>query len=100
MLDKGGYNGAELLRKANSPKVKQELRVLTAEAKALGLCGVPTYRVFLQTPNGAWENRGGIVWGQDETNVVEDLLAGWDVDASTSRAETGIARRYGATSRL
>lgn len=100
VLDKGGYNGAQLIKRANSPEAKKELRALTAEAKALGICGVPTYRVFLRTPTGGWENRGGIVWGQDETNVVEDLLAGWDCDTAKDQAETGNARRHGAASRL
>jgi 2-hydroxychromene-2-carboxylate isomerase len=79
VLDKAGYNGQDLVKKASAPDVKARLRELTAEAKDAGVCGVPSYRVFKQSSSGGgWENVGGIVWGQDETNVVEDLIAGWD----------------------
>lgn len=27
------------------------------------------------------------MWGQDETNVVEDLIAGWDPEVSSELAE-------------
>lgn len=87
VLDEAGYNGAELVSKANSPEIKQKLRSATAEAKALGLCGVPSYRVLRQDSNGEWMLQGGVVWGQDETNVVEDLIAGWDSEKSTTIAE-------------
>ena len=80
-------DGKELLRKANSPEVKTKLREATAEAKALGLCGVPSYRVLRQNGNGEWMLQGGIVWGQDELNVVEDLIAGWDSEKSVAVAE-------------
>lgn len=86
VLNTGGFDGAALLSKANGPETKQELRNLTAEAKRLGLCGVPTYRVLRQSSDGAWEHVGGLVWGQDELNVVEDLIAGWSVDDITRLA--------------
>ncbi|KAF2676294.1 thioredoxin-like protein [Lentithecium fluviatile CBS 122367] len=94
-----GYNGANLIQQANAPDAKAKLRTLTAEAKASGICGVPTYRVFHQNSSGGWENQGGVVWGQDETNVVEDLVAGWDVDDEGRRAEVGGTHR-GAAARL
>ncbi|KAK5946489.1 hypothetical protein PMZ80_000632 [Knufia obscura] len=87
VLDKGGYNGADLLSKANSSEVKAKLREATAEAKSLGICGVPTYRVLRQNGNGDWVHDGNIVWGQDETNVLQDLIAGWDAEASVELAE-------------
>lgn len=87
VLDEAGFNGAELLQKSNSSKVKTQLRDATAEAKALGLCGVPSYRVLRQNSHGDWELQGGIVWGQDEMNVVEDLIAGWDAEKSVAVAE-------------
>jgi 2-hydroxychromene-2-carboxylate isomerase len=90
-LNKGGYDGAALIQEANASEAKGKLRALTADAKALGICGVPTYRVFHQTSTGDWENSGGVVWGQDETNVVEDLIAGWNVDTSNARAVRGKA---------
>ncbi|KAF1923428.1 thioredoxin-like protein [Didymella exigua CBS 183.55] len=87
VLDKAGYNGADLLAKANDPIIKAKLRENTAAAKAAGICGVPTYRVLHQDGNGQWQTLGGLVWGQDETNVVEDLIVGWDPERSTQVAE-------------
>lgn len=78
VLDRAGFAGRDLIVKASSPAIKEKLRQLTAEAKEVGICGVPSYRVFNQTSKGSWENTSGIVWGQDELNVVEDLIAGWD----------------------
>ena len=100
VLNKGGLDGATLLQKANAAEAKAKLRALTGEAKALGICGVPSYRAFYQAPTGGWENRGGVVWGQDETNVVEDLIAGWDVDNSNARAEGKVRANSGTTPRL
>lgn len=82
MLDSAGHNGADLLARANSPPIKQQLRDLTAEAKEKGICGVPTYRVLRQSASGTWDLAGGVVWGQDEINVVEDLIAGWDIESN------------------
>lgn len=87
VLDQAGYNGLKLLRKANTPEVKGKLRETTAEAKAQGLCGVPSYRVLRQDGEGEWVLQGGVVWGQDELNVVEDLIAGWDAEKSVAIAE-------------
>jgi len=87
VLTKGGFNGVELIEKANAPAIKTRLRELTAEAKELGICGVPTYRVLRQNSADDWELVGGLVWGQDETNVVEDLIAGWDPERSDAVAE-------------
>ncbi|KAF2272229.1 thioredoxin-like protein [Westerdykella ornata] len=82
VLTAAGFNGPELLKRANAPAIKTQLREATAEAKAVGICGVPSYRVFRQTETGEWKNLGGIVWGQDQMDVVEDLIAGWDDERS------------------
>lgn len=87
VLNQAGYNGTEVVTLANTPEIKRKLREATAEAKALGLCGVPSYRVLRQNNTGEWVLQGGIVWGQDETNVVEDLIAGWNADMSNNLAE-------------
>ena len=87
VLTNGGYNGSDLIAKANAPAIKTKLRELTAEAKALGICGVPTYRVLREDGAGTWKLVGGVVWGQDETSVVEDLIAGWDPESSDAIAE-------------
>ncbi|KAF3034421.1 hypothetical protein E8E12_006337 [Didymella heteroderae] len=86
-LDKAGYNGTDLVTRANDPAIKNKLRVNTAAAKAAGICGVPTYRVLHQDGNSGWQTCGSLVWGQDETNVVEDLIAGWDPNSSSQLAE-------------
>lgn len=87
MLDEAGYDGAALISKANEPAIKTRLRELTAEAKEKGICGVPSYRVLKQDATGAWNLAGGIVWGQDEINVVEDLIAGWNFEGQSEVAE-------------
>jgi 2-hydroxychromene-2-carboxylate isomerase len=75
--------------------VKAKLRTLTAEAKELGLCGVPTYRVLRQTDDREWKAVGGLVWGQDEINVVEDLIAGWNPESSGEVAEVARGEKGG-----
>ncbi|EAT82728.1 hypothetical protein HBI56_065630 [Parastagonospora nodorum] len=87
VLTKGGFDGADLIARANDLGVKAKLRELTAAAKEQGICGVPTYQVLRQDAGGNWKNVGGLVWGQDETNVVEDLIAGWDPESSNAIAE-------------
>jgi 2-hydroxychromene-2-carboxylate isomerase len=87
VLEKAGYDGASLLAQANEPAVKAKLREATAAAKAQGICGVPTYRILREGENNRWEVHDSLVWGQDETNVVEDLIAGWDAENSIEIAE-------------
>lgn len=95
ILTTAGYNGADLLARANSPATKQKLRDLTAEAKEKGICGVPTYRVLRQNASGSWDLAGGLVWGQDEIGVVEDLIAGWDLETGKELAEARKVRYEG-----
>ena len=86
VIDEAGYSGSDILSRANSADIKAELRARTQEAKDVGLCGVPTYRVFRRKTDGdQWQQVGDIVWGQDEIAVVEDLIAGWN-------GETGVAK--------
>lgn len=95
VLDEAGFNGADLIARANSPAIKERLRALTAEAKELGLCGAPTYRVLRRQQDGEFKPVGGLVWGQDEINVVEDLIAGWSPEERNGQiAEVGKVR-YG-----
>ncbi|CAI6335540.1 unnamed protein product [Periconia digitata] len=96
VLDKNGYDGASLVRQANTTEIKTRLRELTAEAKSVGICGVPSYRLSQQGADGKYRQIGGIVWGQDEMNVVEDLIAGWDPENSNAFADV----RKGVASRL
>jgi hypothetical protein len=72
-----GFDATSLLEQAALQGPRDILRANTQKAKDLGLCGVPSYRVWHATLNG-WENHGGVIWGQDETNVVLDLISGWE----------------------
>lgn len=81
VITEAGYDGDDILKRANGAEPKAELRARTKEAKDNGLCGVPTYRVFRRKAGegeDAWKLFGDLVWGQDELPVVEDLIAGWD----------------------
>lgn len=60
---------------------------------------MPTYRVLRQTNDGEWKAVGGLVWGQDETNIVEDLIAGWNPESSGEVARV-TREAKGATSKL
>ncbi|KAH9875510.1 hypothetical protein J1614_004246 [Plenodomus biglobosus] len=89
LLTTAGFNATDLLARANSPGAKTKLRELTAEAKDLGICGAPTYRVLRQNQSGGWDQAGGLVWGQDEVGVLEDLIAGWDCEGGREVAVPG-----------
>ena len=94
VLKSAGFNAANLIKKASAQAIKDRLRINTEEAKKLGLCGVPTYRV-LEKDGNEWVPAGGLVWGQDELGVVMDLIAGWResdggiADVSPAHRETG-----------
>ena len=81
VITEAGYNADDVLARANSTEIKQELRRRTQEAKDTGICGVPSYRIFRRKIGQAeqdWRLTSDIVWGQDETVVVEDWISGWD----------------------
>lgn len=85
------YDADQIMQRANSDEIKKQLRACTQEAKAVGLCGVPSYRVFRRLSSGSeWEQVGDIVWGQDELAVVEDMIAAAD-DSGTAHVEAGRA---------
>ena len=87
VLAQGGYNATDLIARAKAPETSARLRELTAEAKANGLCGAPTYRVLKQKGGKEWKQVGGLIWGQDQINVVEDLVAGWEPETGNTLAE-------------
>ena len=93
VISEAGYDASDILKRANEPKYKNELRARTKEAKDVGLCGVPSYRVFRrkvsQPGDEGWRQIGDVVWGQDESAVVEDLIAGWEGD-SIARSGRGL----------
>jgi hypothetical protein len=88
VLTTGGFNATKLIEQAMMQQPRDVLRANTQAAKDLGLCGVPSYRVLNATPQG-WEANGGVVWGQDESNVVMDLIAGWKEETSQTVAHVG-----------
>ncbi|TID16457.1 protein disulfide [Venturia nashicola] len=95
-LTEAGFDSSELLTKASKQSIKDTLRANTQEAKDNGLCGVPSYRVSHRTSNG-WKVNGGITWGQDESNVVKDLISGWDAEKSGVIADVGIEHQREAS---
>jgi 2-hydroxychromene-2-carboxylate isomerase len=80
-IAEAGYDAKSIMAKANSPEIKQDLRARTKEAKDTGICGVPSYRIFRRRvgqQDQDWKLVSDIIWGQDESAVVEDLISGWD----------------------
>jgi len=98
-LSSAGFNASELLAQASTQRVKDILRANTQEAKDIGINGVPSYRVSHRTPQG-WKVNGGIVWGQDETNVVKDLILGWNEDTDQALATVGAEHDIHGESKL
>ncbi|KAI1490633.1 protein disulfide [Biscogniauxia mediterranea] len=82
VLAGAGFDAEHVLAQARTPANKEVLFTNTKMAVEAGFCGVPTYRVFRREPSGTWKPAGGFVWGQDETAVVEDLIAGWDENSA------------------
>jgi 2-hydroxychromene-2-carboxylate isomerase len=77
VITEAGYDADRIVARANSPDLKQELRSRTQEAKDTGLCGVPSYRIFRRKiGDGEWKLVSDIIWGQDESVVVEDIISG------------------------
>lgn len=89
------FDATSIMERANSDETKKALRACTQEAKDVGLCGVPSYRVFRRaTGESEWKQVGDVVWGQDELAVVEDMIAGWDGDeAAAVRSGSGITEQ-------
>ncbi|XP_065911815.1 uncharacterized protein [Dysidea avara] len=74
VLQHGGFDVNHLIKKANAPSVKEQLKENTKRAVDTGLCGVPSFQV----------NDGGVVlWGQDRLNVVADMLCNSDSQPSS-----------------
>ncbi|XP_065645080.1 uncharacterized protein LOC100199445 isoform X2 [Hydra vulgaris] len=68
ILSSNGFNSDQLMREANTEEVKLQLKKNTQRALDEGVCGLPTYQV----------NGGPVVFGQDRSNVVADMLLGWN----------------------
>jgi hypothetical protein len=56
---------------------------------------VPTYRVLEATSQEGWVVKGGLVWGQDELGVVQDLVAGWREEESRIVADVSTTYQLG-----
>lgn len=84
VISQAQYDADRIMQRANSDEIKKALRARTKEAKDVGLCGVPSYRIFRRGINGSdWKQVGDLVWGQDELAVVEDLIAGGEDGVAT-----------------
>ncbi len=99
VIAEAGYDADSIMAKANSPEIKQDLRARTKEAKDTGICGVPSYRVFrrrIGQGDQDWRLASDIIWGQDETVVVEDLISGWDGQSGVLEAGGDEVSRIGS----
>ncbi len=72
IVDGAGFDGAALVGKCDDPAIKQALRDATDEARAIGVCGAPCFRVRTQG-----DLQGTLFWGQDRLALVERALDGW-----------------------
>ncbi len=68
VLDDAGFDGAAILEGTQAPTIKQQLFENSARAEAVGVCGVPTFKVGEQ-----------LFWGQDRFDMVSRALTGWNV---------------------
>lgn len=69
VLDRAGFDGGALVAATEAPAVKDRLRENTERARALGVCGVPSFLV----------DGRDLFWGQDRLPQVAHALAGWKV---------------------
>ncbi|KAJ3219936.1 hypothetical protein HDU67_008465 [Dinochytrium kinnereticum] len=63
VLDRAGFNGEDLIKRASESTIKERLRENNDRALKLGLCGVPSFVVDDE-----------LFWGQDRINFVMDAL--------------------------
>ena len=74
VLRAAGFDADAVLARAQDAGVKAALRANTAEAEALGCCGVPSFVVV--GGDDGWTSP--VVWGQDRLDgLVADMLCGW-----------------------
>lgn len=95
VVSEAGFDAENILAQSNSPEIKARLRQCTKEAKDIGICGVPSYRVFRRRVgevDAKWEMSGDTVWGQDELNVVMDVIIG-GTEAGYAVADVGNSGR-------
>jgi len=98
LLSSNGFDGSRLLREANSPAVKDQLRLNTERAEQQGIIGVPSYQIFdedvyldlhnkdqLKEAQQQTSGKFELLWGQDRLNVVCDLLCGWQWNHGMSK---------------
>lgn len=94
VLAESGFNVNDMFKKAKSDEIKNELRRRTEEAVKLGLCGVPSYQVW-DRQRDKLVAHGNIVFGQDRSHVVQDLIAGWREDNSQLIADVSSMHKLG-----
>jgi hypothetical protein len=52
--------------------------------------------VLEKTNEEGWVVNGGLVWGQDELGVVQDLVAGWREEGSMTVADVSTMHQLGS----
>ena len=72
-LDEAGFEGENLILKAEEQAIKDDLRARTDEAARAGVFGAPAFVVTAPGVNG------DLFWGQDRLMFVEKALGGWSV---------------------
>ncbi len=96
-LDRAGFDGADLIAKADAPEVKEALRKATDEAIAAGVFGAPAFVVTIRGEPGR-PDATELFWGQDRLALVEEMLAGdhviRSVDGSSSEDQDQEGRAY------
>lgn len=80
-LDGAGFNGPELIARAEEPAIKDALRTATDEALAAGVFGAPAFAVTIRDEPDR-PDAAELFWGQDRVALVEELLAGAPGSAS------------------
>lgn len=70
LLNEWNYPSETLFTLAESSEIKQILIDNTQFAENSGCCGVPSFKV----------DDNSIIWGQDQLNIVQDLVCGWNMD--------------------
>ncbi|KPI40947.1 uncharacterized protein AB675_10862 [Cyphellophora attinorum] len=103
VIAEAGYDADAIMKSANSAEIKQDLRARTKEAKDIGICGVPSYRIFRRQKGQVgvdWKLVSDIIWGQDDIAAVEDLISGWDGQQQVSVAIEEVEGRGEAKSKL
>jgi 2-hydroxychromene-2-carboxylate isomerase len=79
-LDAAGFDGSALVKRADDPSIKEDLRARTDAAASAGVFGAPAFVVTAPGVNG------DLFWGQDRLMFLEKALSGWSPPPLTMRS--------------